>query len=54
MSSKNDTKSEIYRGAHIAGLYIISKWITSDTLQKHHEYYSAALLFDIKNVIYQI
>ena len=51
---KNDTKSEIYRGAHIAGLYIISKWITSDTLQKHHEYYSAALLFDIKNVIYQI
>lgn len=51
---KNDTKSEIYRGAHIAGLYIVSQWIVSDILQKHDEYYSANLLFDIKNVIYQI
>ena len=51
---RNDTKSEIYRGAHITGLYVISKWITSNTLQKHHEYYSASLLFDIKNVIYQM
>lgn len=51
---KNDTKSEIYRGAHITGLYIVSKWITSDVLKKYDEYYSASLLFDIKNVVYQI
>ena len=50
----NDTKSEIYRGSHIAGLYIVSKWITSGIMQKHHEYYSASLLFDIKNVVYQV
>lgn len=49
----NDTKSEICRGAHIAGLYIVSKWITNNTLSKYHEYYSASLLFDIKNVVYQ-
>lgn len=51
---KNDTKSEIYRGAHIVGLYIVSKWIQSGIMQKHHEYYSASLLFDLKNVIYQL
>lgn len=49
---KNDTRSEIYRGAYVTGLYIISKWILDDTLQKYDEYYTASLLSDIKDVVY--
>lgn len=49
---KNDTKSEIYRGAYATGLYIISKWILGDMLQKYDEYYTASLLSDIKDVVY--
>ena len=49
---RNDTKSEIYRGAHVTGLYIIAKWILNGTLQGYDEYYSASLLSDIKDVVY--
>lgn len=49
---RNDTKSEIYRGAHVTGLYIIAKWILNGTLRGYDEYYSASLLSDIKDVIY--
>lgn len=49
---RGDTKSEIYRGAHVTGLYIIAKWILNGILQKYDEYYSASLLFDIKDIIY--
>jgi len=49
---RNDTKSEICRGAHVAGLYIVSKWIINGTLPKYDEYYSASLLSDIKDVVY--
>ena len=49
---RNDTKSEIYRGAYLAGLYIISKWIRSGKLLNHDEWYSASLISDIKDVVY--
>ena len=49
---KGDTRSEIYRGAYIAGLYIISKWILSGSLQGYDEWYSANLISDIKDVVY--
>ena len=49
---KNETKSEMYRGAYITGLYIISKWIHGGTLQNYNEWYSASLISDIKDVVY--
>lgn len=49
---KNDTKSEMYRGSYIVGLYIISKWIQSGILQNYEEWYSANLISDIKDVVY--